>query len=110
MNFPEETDEVNQVLFEAEPVTEEVDFSVYNVHEQIQEMEKEIQSHVFENRINLSPFQAYSNENYENAPHIPEFSDEDLYNVTEENGYNTRKVCILKNLVINLGILIFLQS
>jgi hypothetical protein len=90
-------------LFEKEPLTEEVDFSVSNVHEQIQEMEKEIRSHDFKNRLNLSSSHSYSNANYENAPSIPVYSEEDLYNLSEENDKTTRKVSVLKNLVINLG-------
>jgi hypothetical protein len=90
-------------LFEKELLTEEVDFSVSNVHEQIQEMEKKIRSHDFENRLNLSSSHSYSNANYENAPSIPEYSEEDLYNLSEENGKTIRKISVLKNLVINLG-------
>ena len=102
----EETDEILDTLNEEQiPLeTQGVDFSLANVHNQIQSMEKEIESHKFSRPAKLSSSKEYSNEIFEKSPNINELRDDELYNLPNYDG--NRKIEILKELKINLGNLV----
>jgi hypothetical protein len=101
--YIEVTDEILDTLNEEQiPLeTQGVDISLGNVHNQIQSMEKEIESNKFSRPAKLSSSKEYSNEIFENPPNINELRDDEIYNLPNNDG--NRKIEILKELKINLG-------
>ncbi len=96
-------DDIIEILYDNEleiPITE-VDFTLSNVQNQIQEIESELKSSKMNNLLRLSV-----NENYSNSI-LPDLNvqteDEDIYNLENLEEIDGRRVETLKNLEIKLG-------
>ena len=95
----DQSDNIIKCLNDAEldkPVTE-VDFSLSNVENQLQEMEQESRNANYSNPIKLEADKTYSNFNLTTLN--VELNDEDVYNLVP----TSRKVEILENLTITIG-------
>ena len=95
----DQSDDIIECLNDAEldkSITE-VDFSLSNVENQLQEMEKEIRNAKFSNPIKLAADKTYLNSNLTTLN--VELNDEEVYNLVTPS----RKVEILENFTITIG-------
>ena len=93
------TDEILETLETGDNiVNEQIDYTLQEVQDQLQEMENEINELKFRNIIKPSVSKDYSNSEID-VP-ISDISDDELYNLSN----NSRKIGILKDLKLNMGI------
>ena len=93
------TDEILETLETGDNiVNEQIDYTLQEVQDQLQEMENEINELKFRNIIKPSVSKDYSNSEID-VP-ITDISDDDIYNLSN----NSRKIGILKDLKLNMGI------
>jgi hypothetical protein len=100
-----QNDEIIESLLDEETNEEsqDLDFSLSNVDNQIQDMEQEIVTFEFSNRIKLSKSKDYSNalNSLIDSAGINNMSDENIYNLQLSDG--KRKIKKLDNLEIKIG-------
>jgi DNA phosphorothioation-dependent restriction protein DptG len=82
-------------------VGQSVDIGFNEVHEQVKDMQNELTTLSFTDKIKISSTKEHSNTRFEKCPTIIELKDDEIYELS--NSSDEREVQVLRNLNLKIG-------
>ena len=82
-------------------VCQSVDIGINEVHEQVKDMQNELTTLSFTDKIKISSNKEHSNTRFDKCPTIIELKDDEIYELS--NSSDEREVQVLRNLNLKIG-------